>query len=432
MVASHPKAVLRSQLARLAEPDAFLWATGIEDTFVYNPHATTGRILDEYELTKHYELWREDLDLMGTLGVTAARYGIPWYRVQPEKNRWDWSIADAAFDRMLEHGIDPIVDLIHYGTPGWMEDGFLNPDFPDRMAEYAAAVAERYKGRIHWYTPLNEPRITAHYCGRIGWWPPNRFGWGGFTAVMMACAKGIVKTDRALHEIDPEIVCLHVDATETYETGDPAAQPEVEFRRELIYLATDLVSGRMTPNQPLYPWLLKYGAKPTELDWLVENGVTPDVLGVNMYPMFSRREISRVGNRTKFRAPYGSRAMVKEICRGFHSRYNRPVMISEIATRGSVQRRLDWLEESLAGVRELREEGVPVVGYTWWPMFSLITWAYRQKVGALHDYIVPMGLWDLRGDELERVETEVVRAYRALIAEGHRPAGLLRGGNHVS
>jgi len=432
MVATHPKAVSRSQLARLAEPDAFLWATGIEDTFVFNPHPITGRILDEYELTKHYERWSEDLDLMGSLGVTAARYGIPWYRVQPERSRWDWSFADAAFDRMLEHGIDPIVDLIHYGTPGWLEGGFLNPDFPDLMAEYGAAVAERYKGRIRWYTPLNEPRITAHYCGRIGWWPPNRFGWSGFTAVMMACAKGIVKTDRALHEIDPEIVCLHVDATETYESSDGTAEAEVLFRRELIYLATDLVSGNMTLDRPLYPWLGKQGAAASDLEWLAENGVAPDVLGVNMYPMFSRRDVSRIGNRTKFRAPYGSRAMVKEICGGFHARYNRPVMISEIATRGSIQRRLEWLEESLAGVRELRAEGVPVVGYTWWPMFSLITWAYRQKVGPLQDYIVPMGLWDLRGDELERVETDVVRAYRALIAEGHRPAGLLKGGNHVS
>lgn len=414
------------------EPESFLWATGIEDTFVFNPHEKTGRILDEYELTKHYERWFEDLDLMGSLGVSTARYGIPWYRLQPEKNRWDWSFADAALGKMLDLGIAPIVDLIHYGTPGWMGGAFLNPDFPDYMAEYASAVAERYEGRIRWYTPLNEPRITAHYCGRIGWWPPNRFGWRGFAEVMMACAKGMVKTEKALHAVDPEIVCLHVDATETYEAANRAAEPEVVFRQELIFLATDLISGGLSSDRPLHDWLLKLGTAPKDLDWLQENGTPPDVIGTNMYPMFSRREVTKEAGKTKFRAPYGTREMVKELCRAFYERYRRPVMISEIATRGSIQRRLDWLDESLAGVRELRSEGVPVIGYTWWPMFSLITWAYRQKVGALADYIVPMGLWDLRGDSLERVETEVVRRYRALTAEGYRPAGRLKGGSYVS
>jgi beta-glucosidase/6-phospho-beta-glucosidase/beta-galactosidase len=418
----------RSRLGDLLRPEAFLWATGIEDTFVFNPHAVTGRILDEYELTKHYERWHADLGLMGTLGVSAARYGIPWYRISPEKGRWDWSFADAAFDRMLDLGIHPIVDLIHYGTPKWMEDSFLNPDFPAYMTEYAVAVAERYKGRIHWYTPLNEPRITAHYCGRIGWWPPNRYGWRGFAQIMVACAKGIAMTDRALHEVDPEIVCLHVDATETYDTADPTMQHQVDFRTDLIYLATDLFTGRVRPGHALHDWLLRFGADERDLAWLQRNAIEPDVLGANLYPMFSRREVFRGPNLTRFKARYADRDLVRRICRGFWERYRRPLMISETASRGTIQRRSEWLAESLAGVRELREDGVPVVGYTWWPMFSLVTWAYRQKVGPLSQYIVPMGLWDLRGDDLERVETRVVEEYRQAVAGGARAVGLLREG----
>ena len=34
---------------------SFLWATGIEDTFITDPWPATGRTLDEYELTQHYE-----------------------------------------------------------------------------------------------------------------------------------------------------------------------------------------------------------------------------------------------------------------------------------------------------------------------------------------------------------------------------------------
>src|SRR5205085_4866994 len=88
----------------------FLWATGIEDTFITAPWPATGRTLDEYELTDHYRRWREDLDLMAELGVRTARYGIPWHRVNPAPGEWDWSCADRALGRLLELGIDPIVD----------------------------------------------------------------------------------------------------------------------------------------------------------------------------------------------------------------------------------------------------------------------------------------------------------------------------------
>ncbi|HUR59499.1 MAG TPA: glycoside hydrolase family 1 protein, partial [Opitutaceae bacterium] len=53
-----------SQLSHLSDPNAFIWATGIEDTFIADPWPATGRRLDEYELTLHYRRWRADLDLM--------------------------------------------------------------------------------------------------------------------------------------------------------------------------------------------------------------------------------------------------------------------------------------------------------------------------------------------------------------------------------
>ncbi len=34
-------------------PD-FMWAVGIEDTFIPQEASRSGRVLDEYELTQHY------------------------------------------------------------------------------------------------------------------------------------------------------------------------------------------------------------------------------------------------------------------------------------------------------------------------------------------------------------------------------------------
>ena len=95
----------------------FFWATGIENTFI--PQERPGlRALDEYELTQHYRLWRADIDRVAELGISHIRWGIPWYRVNPRPGEFEWSWIDDVLDYLVnQRGIQPIVDLMHYGTP---------------------------------------------------------------------------------------------------------------------------------------------------------------------------------------------------------------------------------------------------------------------------------------------------------------------------
>ena len=169
----------------------FLWATGIEDTFI--PHARPGqRALDEYELTQHYKLWKQDFNLVAETGVKAVRWGIPWYRIQPSPDQWDWEWTDKALDYLVNtKGITPILDLMHYGTPLWMENSFINSSYPRRVAEYAHAVSARYKSLVGYYTPLNEPMVNADMCGNKAEWPPYLSGDDGYIKVTLALAKGI-------------------------------------------------------------------------------------------------------------------------------------------------------------------------------------------------------------------------------------------------
>jgi hypothetical protein len=74
------------------------------------------------------------------------------------------------------------------------------------------------------------------------------------------------------------------------------------------------------------------------------------------------------------------------------------------------------MEDSLGLVHRLRSEGLPLVGYTWWPLFSLIDWAYREGEGPPEDYLRHMGVYDLEPDPgggFFRVETPLVMAFRA-------------------
>ncbi len=93
----------------------FVWAGGIEDTFV--PQALAHqRSLDEYELMGHYEHWREDLALVQASGMSAVRWGVPWYRVEPQQGIFDWPWTDDVISTVNDLKITPTGDLMHYGS----------------------------------------------------------------------------------------------------------------------------------------------------------------------------------------------------------------------------------------------------------------------------------------------------------------------------
>jgi len=403
-------------IQRLRDPDFFFWATGIEDTFITEPWPATGRTLDEYELTQHYDKWREDLDLVKELGVTHARYGIPWHRINSAPNRWDWSFADQTLERMLELGVEPIVDLVHYGLPRWIEGAYTNPDYPRFVAEYARRAAERFQGRIHLWTPLNEPRVTAWYCGKLGWWPPFRRGWRGFLQVMLGVCKGIVETARAIRAVDDENMIVHVDATDLYESSDPALAGEVARRQEIVFLALDLISGRVGEHHPLFHWLLKNGVSLKDLEWFRAHAIELEIIGINLYPLFSQKILKRAPH-LRIKMPYAGGEIVERLATMYHARYQVPIFISETASLGSVRRRSDWLKASVASTLSARAKGIPLVGYTWWPLFALVTWAYRQGTHPASYYVKQMGLWDLvaQGEDLARVATPLVKEFQKLV-----------------
>ncbi|HST04880.1 MAG TPA: family 1 glycosylhydrolase, partial [Chloroflexia bacterium] len=187
-------------------PEGFAWATGIEDTFIGQTERIGERVLDEYALTHHYLYWREDIDRAADLGVRAMRYGIPWYKVEPAPGVFDWEWVDRVLEYIAGKGIAVIVDLMHYGTPLWMDNQFLNTTYPQRVALYAAEFARRYKHIVSHYTPLNEPWITVAFTGIHGIWPPYLRGNDGAVKILRSLARGIVLSIEAIRAEDPRAV----------------------------------------------------------------------------------------------------------------------------------------------------------------------------------------------------------------------------------
>jgi hypothetical protein len=99
-------------------------------------------------------------------------------------------------------------------------------------------------------------------------------------------------------------------------------------------------------------------------------------------------------------------------------------MITETSAKRDISGRARWMDETLAGVRALRLEGIPVVGYTWFPLFTMIDWAYRRGRRPLKDYLLHLGLYDSAFDSkgiLRRYKTSLVKHYRQHMAQPMPP-----------
>jgi beta-glucosidase/6-phospho-beta-glucosidase/beta-galactosidase len=393
------------------------WAVGIEDTFIGHPAGRRARILDEYELIDHYGQWKTDIDLIASLGVRCVRYGVPWYRVNPAPGAWDWEWLDRVMEHMARREVRPIFDLVHYGTPLWLRRSFVDPDYPMRVAEYAAETVSRYGDIAHGWTPLNEPMVNADFGGLNGIWPPHLRGQRGYDRVLFGIADGISRTTAAIRELRPDARIFAVEPCDIVTSTEPALADAVEAKRRKMLLPIDLVLGRVDASHPDRARLLASGIPEAALDRLVADPQPPDVLGVNFYPQFSRGKYLTSRGAMRRRRVYGTAADLVTALEMFHRHTGLPVMVTETSDYVSLAHRVAWMDASIAAIGAARAEGLPVIGYTWFPIFSLVEWRWRTGKHERDAYWLHFGLWDL-DNELRRNPTPLVGQYAAYVAAG--------------
>jgi beta-glucosidase len=429
-------------------PGTFTWIAGIEDTIVYPPARFEMAPLDEHVLTGHDIGWRADLDTVAALGATALRYGVDWPRVHTAPGVFDWSVIDERLRYAHALGITVIADLVHYGTPTWLEESFTDPAYPEAIAAFAGAFAARYAGVVDHLTPLNEPITTASFAGLRGIWPPALSGWDGWTRVVLGIAEGMQRSVAAVRAANPAAVIVHVEASSLFgvEAGEvtPELHAEATLLNELGTVPTDLLLGHVVPGHRSYDWLRQNGATAQRLAGLADGAATIDLLGVNYYPDLTPRSLVDGADGTVQHAHNRWTDGLREALSGFAARYGLPMIVTETSIEGPVELRAAWLRASAEALQELASQGVDVRGFTWWPVFDFVDWSYasgghnveeftlppelvaaRRASSAKEPYLRRMGLVQLdeRADgRLARTPTEAAAVYRALATAATQPS----------
>jgi len=115
------------------------------------------------------EVASRDLQAVRDAGFTWVKVGFGWRDIEGAgKGVFDWSRTDAIVEMANAENIDLLVRLDH--QPAWAGGGFPTNGPPDNLADFAdfcAAVASRYRGRIRAYQIWNEPNLAREWGGRV-------------------------------------------------------------------------------------------------------------------------------------------------------------------------------------------------------------------------------------------------------------------------
>ena len=379
----------------------FMFATGVENSYptIALPDGRTKRV-DQMETTGHYLRWRDDFNLVKELGIEYLRYGPPYYRTHLGPGRYDWSFADETFNALREMEIVPIADLCHFGVPDWV-GGFQNPDWAPLFAEYARAFAERYPW-VRRFTPVNEIYIAAMFSGGLGWWNERLANDRGFVTALKHAAKANVLAMRAIMEVQPDAVFIQSESSEYFHAEDPSCIALTDFLNDRRFVALDLTYGFPVSSR-VYEYLMENGMTREEYAWFrAEQVKARCIMGTDYY--VTNEHLVRADGTV---IPSGEIFGYYVITRDYWFRYHLPVMHTEtnIAEPDSVQ----WLRKEWANMIRLKEDGVPIVGFTWYSLQDQVDWdtALREDNGRVN----PLGLVDL-----DRRIRPVGEAYKRLIS----------------
>jgi dTDP-4-dehydrorhamnose reductase len=341
---------------------------------------------DQLHETGHHSRL-DDIDLIAGLGVTAVRFPVLWERVSPNPEAEpDWTWSDERLARMREHGLRPIVGLVHHGS-GPANTSLVDDGFASGLAAHALATAERYPWVEDW-TPVNEPLTTARFAALYGHWYPHARDERTFWLALLNQVEGVRQAMRAIRTVNPAARLVQTDDLgRTYATNGVIDQAEFDNARR--WVTWDLLCGYLGPGHALWQRLVDWGFE-DRLRSMVEAPCPPDIIGINHYLTSDRfldhrveryPEWVRGGNgriayadveavRVLEPAPRGLRTAIADAW----ERYRLPIAITEVHNGCTREEQLRWLREAWETAEELRTEGVDLRAITIWALFGSSGW----------------------------------------------------------
>lgn len=379
----------------------FIFATGIECS---NPTIDHGKIrVDELDKCGHYRYWRTDFDLVQELGLKVLRYGPPIHKTWLGPDHYDWEFADLTQHDLRRRNVAVIVDLCHFGLPDWLGN-FQNPDFPAQFARYARAFAQRYPW-CQLYTPVNEMSECALFSTLYGWWNEQERTDHAFVTALKHLVKANILAMEQILRVRPDALFVQSESTGYFHAENPAAIGPSEISNARRFLALDLNYGRRV-DSAMYEYLLDNGMTRDDYHFFLNNNLKHHCIMGNDYYQANEHVISADGKAR----PSGEIFGYAVITHQYYNRYRLPVMHTEtnLCEGAGGDEAVNWLRKEWANVLRVRNNGVPLIGFTWYSLTDQVDW--DTALCEDNGHVNALGLFDLN-----RKIRAVGIAYRELV-----------------
>ena len=400
-----------------------------------------------------YHRYAEDIALFAEMGFKVFRFSIAWSRIFPNGDETEPNEAGLAFyDRVLDecekYGIEPLVTISHYETPLHLAkayDGWTDRRLIGFYERYARTLFERFGNRVTYWLTFNEINSVLHAPLMSGgiWTPKEQLS---KTQLYQAIHNELVASASATkiaREVAPnaKIGCM-ILAMPTYPlTPDPDDVWAAKLIEHDNYAFGDI---HVRGSYPGY-YLRKLRELGVELDITDEDREilknTVDFVSFSYY--MSVCETADPSKRVEGRGnimggvqnptlevsewgwsidPVGLRVVLND----FWERWQVPLFIVENGL-GAMDKltevdgvktvedgyRTAYLRDHLIQVREAIEDGVDLLGYTWWGPIDLVS-ASTAELSKRYGFIYVDRNSDGSGS-LERYRKQSFYAYKEII-----------------
>lgn len=356
-----------------------------------------------------YHTYKEDLKLLAETGMNTFRTSINWARIFPNgddemPNEEGLQFYDDLFDEMHKNGMEPLVTVSHYEMPlniATKYNGWYNRKTIDLFVKYCEVVFRRYKDKVKYWILVNQINLVHHESFNHLGIPADRVEnlWEAkFQGIHNECTACAIAT-KIGHEINPDfqIGMMVYDGL-----SEPlSCRPEDVFatmkRNQMEYFYTDLLLRGSYPGYALRFFEEKgFRLDIREEDEKVLRENPADFMAISYYytccssaesmKAYGVNEDGAVSNPYLDASEWGwsiDPLGLRTVLNYYYDRYQKPIIIAEngfgtfdtISEDGKIHddRRISYLSQHVAAMKEAIRDGVEVIGYYPWGPIDIIS-----------------------------------------------------------
>ena len=361
----------------------------------------------------HYHRYKEDVALMKEMGLKAYRFSVSWPRIMPEEgvvNPKGVQFYQSLVAELVAAGIEPMCTLFHWNLPMWLHEkgGWAYEGISDAFEAYTQVVVDALSDKVSYWMTLNEP---ACFIG-LGYITGSHAPFQSLLQdkqAMMETLPALTRNTLLAHGKAARVIRAHAKLAPKIGLAlNASVYTPNENQNEAQARARTYSMERMVFSACMWMEPILNGALPEILESVVSAAELAiihqplDFFGLNSYYADDYEDSTGFNPlvypgmpRTATGWPITPDVLYWG-AKFFYEKYGLPILITEngmaaydfVMSDGKVHdpQRIEFIKGYVGGLKRAAEEGIPVLGYTYWSVMDNFEWAegYDMRFGLIY------------------------------------------------